>query len=49
MAALDRWQYPAVESLPGKGSGAWLFRGTRLAVARVIKDLEDMSIEDMMG
>ena len=31
MAALDWSQCPAVESIPGKVSGAWVFKGTRTA------------------
>jgi uncharacterized protein (DUF433 family) len=39
--ALDWSNCPAVESVPGKVSGAWVFRGTRLAVAAVFENLED--------
>ena len=38
--ALDWSQCPAVERIPGKVSGAWLFKGTRLPVATVIANLE---------
>ena len=48
MAPLDWSQCPAVESIPGKVSGAWVFRGTRLPVATVIENLEDLSVEDVM-
>jgi uncharacterized protein (DUF433 family) len=48
MAALDWSRCPAVESVPGKASGAWVFRGTRLPVATVIENLEDLSIEEVM-
>lgn len=48
MATLDWSQCPAVESIPGKVSGAWLFKGTRLPVATVIENLEDSSIEEVM-
>ena len=48
MATLDWSQCPAVESIPGKVSGAWLFRNTRLPVATVIENLEDLSIEEVM-
>jgi uncharacterized protein (DUF433 family) len=49
MAALDWSQCPAVESIPGKVSGAWVFRGTRLPVATVFENLEDgMTIEEVM-
>ena len=40
MAALDWSQCPAVESIPGKVSGAWLFKGTRMPVAIVFQNLE---------
>src|ERR1700756_5763092 len=48
MATLDWSQCPAVESIPGKVSGAWVFRHTRLPVATVIENLEDLSIEEVM-
>jgi uncharacterized protein (DUF433 family) len=49
MATLDWSQCPAVESIPGKVSGAWVFRGTRMPVVTVFENLEDgMSIEEIM-
>jgi uncharacterized protein (DUF433 family) len=39
--ALDWSQCPAVESVPGKVGGAWVFRGTRIPVAAVFENLED--------
>jgi len=48
MAALDWSKCPAVESIPGKVSGAWVFRGTRLPVATVIENLEDLSVEGVI-
>ena len=49
MAALDWSQCPAVESIPGKVSGAWVFRGTRMPVATVFENLEaGASIDDIM-
>jgi uncharacterized protein (DUF433 family) len=48
MTSLDWSQCPAVESTPGKVSGAWVFRGTRLPVATVIENLEDLSVEEVM-
>lgn len=49
MALLDWSQCPAVESIPGKVSGAWLFKGTRTPVATVFENLEDgMSIDEVM-
>jgi len=47
--ALDWSQCAAVESVPGRVSGAWVFRGTRLPVATVFENLEDgMSIGEIM-
>jgi uncharacterized protein (DUF433 family) len=37
-----------VESVPGKVSGAWVFKGTRLPVATVIENLEDLSIDEVI-
>jgi uncharacterized protein (DUF433 family) len=49
MAALDWSQCPAVESVPGKVSGAWVFRGTRMPVATVFENLEDgMTIDELI-
>lgn len=47
--ALDWSQCPEVESIPGKVSGAWVFRGTRLPVATIFENLEDgMTVEEVM-
>ena len=48
MAALDWSQCPAVESIPGKVSGAWVFKGTRLPVATIIENLEDLSVDEVI-
>ncbi len=40
MPALDWSQCPAVESIPGKRSGAWVFRDTRTPVSVVFDNLE---------
>jgi uncharacterized protein (DUF433 family) len=46
---LDWSQCPAVESVPGKVSGAWVFRGTRMPVATVFENLEDgLTIDEVM-
>ena len=37
---LDWTQCPVVERLPGKVSGAWVFRGTRMPVKTVFENLE---------
>jgi uncharacterized protein (DUF433 family) len=47
--ALDWTKCAAVESVPGKVSGAWVFRGTRLPVATIFENLEDgLSIAEIM-
>ena len=40
MASLDWSQCPAVESVPGKVSGAWVFKDTRMPVSLVFENLE---------
>ena len=48
MASLDWSQCPAVESIPGKMSGAWVFRGTRMPVQTVFENLEaGMSLNEI--
>ena len=47
--SLDWSQCPEVESVPGKVSGAWVFRGTRMPVATIFENLEaGASIEEIM-
>jgi uncharacterized protein (DUF433 family) len=49
MAWLDWSQCPVVESIPGKVSGAWVFRGTRTPVAVVFENIEDgMTIDEVI-
>jgi uncharacterized protein (DUF433 family) len=40
MAQLDWSQCPAVESVPGKVSGAWVLKGTRMPVQTIFENLE---------
>ena len=40
MATLDWSQCPTVESVPGRLSGAWVFRDTRMPVSTVFENLE---------
>ena len=48
--ALDWSQCSAVESVPGKVSGAWVFRGPRIPVAAVFENLEDgLSVREIVG
>ena len=48
VATLDWSQCAAVESVPDRVSGSWVFRGTRLPVATVIENLEDLSVEEVI-
>ena len=49
MAALDWSECSAVESVPGRVSGAWVFKGTRTPVAVVFENLEDgMTIDEVI-
>lgn len=48
MTGLDWSQCKAVESVPGKVGGAWVFRGTRLPVATMLENLEDLSVDEVM-
>jgi uncharacterized protein (DUF433 family) len=40
MSSLDWSQCPAVESIPGKVSGAWVLKGTRMPVSTIFQNLE---------
>ncbi|MGO9316844.1 MAG: DUF433 domain-containing protein [Terracidiphilus sp.] len=47
-ANLDWSQCPAVESVPGKVSGAWVLKGTRMPVQTVFANLEaGMSVKEI--
>jgi uncharacterized protein (DUF433 family) len=49
MATLDWSQCPAVESIPGKVSGAWVFKDTRMPVSIVFQNLEaGLRVEEVM-
>jgi len=48
MAAFDWSQCPAVESIPGKRSGAWVFRGTRTPISTVFENLQDMNVDELV-
>ena len=49
MAFLNWSQCPAVESITGKRSGAWVFRGTRTPVSTVFENLQDMSVDELVN
>lgn len=47
--ALDWSQCPAVERIPGKVSGAWLFKDSRTPVSVVFENLEHgMTIDEIV-
>jgi uncharacterized protein (DUF433 family) len=49
MATLDWSQCSAVESVPGKVSGAWVLKGTRMPVSAIFENLEaGASVDDIM-
>ena len=47
--SLDWSRCEAVESVPGRVSGAWVFRGSRRSVAAVFENLEDsLTIDEIV-
>ncbi|MGA3043916.1 MAG: DUF433 domain-containing protein [Bryobacteraceae bacterium] len=49
MAILDWSQCAAVESIPGKVSGAWVFKDTRMPVSIMFENLEaGATIDEIM-
>jgi len=49
MANLDWAQCSAVESIPGKVSGAWVLKGTRMPVSAIFENLEaGANIDDIL-
>jgi uncharacterized protein (DUF433 family) len=48
MASLYWSQCSAVESIPGKVSGAWVFRGARVPVAAVFENLKTSPLEEVL-
>jgi uncharacterized protein (DUF433 family) len=48
MASLDWSQCPGVESIPGKVSGAWVFKDTRVPVAAIFDNLKNSPIDEVL-
>jgi uncharacterized protein (DUF433 family) len=49
MACLDWSQCSAVESVPGKVSGAWVLKGTRMPVSAIFENIAaGASVDDIM-
>jgi uncharacterized protein (DUF433 family) len=48
MSVLDWSQCPEVESVPGKVSGAWVLKGTRMPVSAIFENIAaGASIDDI--
>ena len=47
-AVLDWSKCATVESVAGKRSGAWVFRGTRTPVSTVFENLQDMGVDELI-
>ena len=48
MTALDWSQCAEVERIPGKVSGAWVFRGTRVPVSAIFENLKCSPMEEIL-
>ena len=49
MTVIDWSQCPAVESVPGKMSGAWVLRNSRMPVATIFENLDaGATVDDLM-
>ena len=44
---LEWSECPVLESVPGKVSGAWVFRGTRVPVSVILKNLKHMTMDQL--
>ncbi len=49
LAGVDWSQCSAVESVPGKRSGAWVFKGTRTPVSVVLENISDMTVDELIA
>lgn len=48
MANLDWYECTAVESIPGKVGGTWVFRGTRVPVSAIFENLKTSPMEEIL-
>ena len=46
---MDWKDCPDVERIPGKVSGAWLVKGTRLPVWAILENAEDLTPEEIVA
>ncbi len=47
-ATMDWSQCPVLESVTGKVSGAWVFRGTRVPVSAILRNLKGLTISEVV-
>jgi uncharacterized protein (DUF433 family) len=47
-SSIDWSQCSAVESVPGKVSGAWVFRGTRVPVSAIFENLKSSGLDEVL-
>ena len=45
---IDWSNCPVLESIPGKVSGAWVFRGTRVPVSAILKNLKHLTLDQLI-
>lgn len=45
--SVDWSKCPVLESVPGKMSGAWVFRNTRVPVSAILDNLQDLSVKEV--
>jgi uncharacterized protein (DUF433 family) len=45
---LDWSQCTVLESVPGKVSGAWVFRGTRVPVSAILRNLKELDVDEVV-
>ena len=49
MAAAVEWaDCGALESVPGKVSGAWVFKGTRVPVSAIMANLKSLTVDQLV-
>lgn len=47
--AVDWSRCPVLERIPGKVSGAWVFRATRVPVAAILDNLKDLDVDGVVA
>jgi len=44
---IDWARCPVLESKPGTQGGAWVFRGTRVPVTAIVRNLSELSVSEL--